>query len=178
MDPCRYTTRSGFGTLRLENGPELLVEQKLAVVECQVSEDSVLVEREVGDGETGEEVCLDRFREGAVTRKKVEQLRLEGRAGLFLVESLEKGIGYILEDLGRTEALHHEVNEARFADANGSLEGDVLLSHALTGHGGTIWGAWLSGSPRSKRRLSVCRFDFWPPDSGTRYHPDRRRLSN
>src|SRR2546428_3681675 len=110
----------------IEHLEDLLVELELVRAERDRGEDAVLGEQVVGDDALREELELSQLALLAVALEQEEELRLEGMASRFLVESPEEGILLdLLEEEPRPELGGEPPREDRLADADGALDRDV-----------------------------------------------------
>ena len=115
----------GDGQIGREQLVEPLIDEELVVVEIQVGVDLVPLEQVVADRQLAEEVGLSQLRLLPMAGQRVEQLRLESRAGRPDCASDEKRIVGVVEDDGRIETRAEPVGQARLADADGPFDRDV-----------------------------------------------------
>ena len=119
----------GVGHLLLQDPVHLLVQHELRVGEIQVGEDLVLCEDVIADDRLPEQVPLRQLLLPAVAVQQEEELALEGGAGPVLIEVVQERVLGALEDLARLQAGGEELDEARLADPDRSLDGDELEIH-------------------------------------------------
>ena len=111
----------GLGEKRVE----AVVDHQLRVVQVQAREDLVLGEVVIRHDEVREEVDLGDLTLLLVAGKEKEELRLESRARLLLVELGKEGVVHVLQDLGAVEPFGEQVHERRLADSDRSIDRHV-----------------------------------------------------
>ncbi len=114
-----------------QEAEELLVDEQLRILEVQIGEEPALLEDVVRHRELGEELSLDELLLLAVAREQEEQLGLERRSTMTVVEGLEERVVRpLLEHRIRVEPLRQLLDERRLADADRTLDRDVVKLHA------------------------------------------------
>ena len=121
----------GVRHLLLQHAVELLVQHELGIGEIQVGENLVLRKDVIAEGRLPEKVPLGQLLLLAEAVQEEEELALESRAGPVLVEVVQEGVLDVFENLASLQAARKELDEARLADADGSLDGDELEIHPL-----------------------------------------------
>jgi hypothetical protein len=91
---------------------ESLIDEQLVVVQIQVRVDLVALEQVVADRELTEEVGLSQLRLLAMTRERVEELRLECGARATGLSVGQKRVVDLVEDDRRVEAGPEPVGQA------------------------------------------------------------------
>jgi hypothetical protein len=103
---------------------------KLAVVQVDVREDSILLEEIVAHDRVVEKIGMRFLLQLLVAAHQEEHLRLKGVAARVLVEVLEEGIRLgLLEDQLGVQPLGQELREAGLAGPDHSFDGDVASAH-------------------------------------------------
>src|SRR5262245_12466388 len=120
----------GPGHALREQRVELLVDEKLAVLEVQVGEHLALVEDVVGDRGLREEAALRELLLLAVAREQEEELDLEGGPRLGVVERLqERVLPPLLEHGGGVETLGETLHHRGLPHPDGAFDRDVVEGH-------------------------------------------------
>src|SRR5438034_8289739 len=115
--------------------------------ESQAREQRVLLEKEIADGEPGEEIHLRELPQLPNPLEKEEQLRRQRETGHVLVEAgQERILLRTLQDQGRVQPAGQTLGEARLADTDRAFDDDVVIFRERHGAG-----------TRDKRRPSYMR---------------------
>ena len=148
-------TRSGASNRRSEHVEKPLVELELFVVEIDVREDLVLLEKEIGDEGRGR-VFGARFDKATVAL--VEEIHLGAKRGAWflVVEVGQKGIVLAIEDAARVEPFREDSRESGLADADRPFDDDVARGLEVRARHGRAIIAEASGA-RSEAHAGVTR---------------------
>src|SRR5205085_6368355 len=107
-------------------------DEQLVVVEIQVGVDLVALEQVIAHRQLAEEIVLPECGLLAVPRQREKELRLKARARPLGIEVREERILRLVEHEGRVETRAEPVCKGRFADADGTLDGDIpKLTHSV-----------------------------------------------
>ena len=101
-----------------------LVEFQLFVVEIDVREDLILLEKEIADDRSGA-VFQMRFEKPAMALVEEIHLRAESGAGLFIVKLGKERILLAIENAPRVHLFGKDACECGFADANRPFNHDI-----------------------------------------------------
>src|SRR5919106_702877 len=136
---------------RRQHVVETLIDEELVVVEIQIRVNLVAVEEVIRDGELAEEIGLPQRRLLAVTRERVEQLRLKRSASPTRVEVGQKRIVGFIKHHGCIEPRAETIGERRLADADRPLDRNVPEIQSVPKYRERAW--WWQRRPTTARWL-------------------------